>query len=272
MGGFGNVLIKSLAEKTAAIRCDGDYEEDGLLWCGKCHTKKQCRIDVDGEVFIVGCSCECKNQAYERGIEEQKQNEQRMMIERLRTEGIQDKSLSANRFENASPTDQLEKCKRYVEKWEQVKANNNGLLFFGGTGTGKTFAASCIANALIDQGIPCLVTSFPRILNSGFDKTELIEKMKHYQLLVIDDLGAERQSDYALETVYLAIDERYKSGLPIIVTTNLTWAELSKPSNMSYQRIYDRILEMCVPVKFDGASIRRSKANEKMKVAREIFS
>ena len=73
---------------------------------------------------------------------------------------------------------------------------NNGLLLWGNTGNGKTYAAACIANALIARGIPALITSFPRILNAGWDKREIAEQMRQYPLLVIDDLGAERESDY----------------------------------------------------------------------------
>ena len=127
------------------------------------------------------------------------------------------------------------------------------------------------ANALIARGIPALITSFPRILNAGWDKREIAEQMRQYPLLVIDDLGAERESDYALETVYMVIDERYKARKPLIVTTNLTLEEICKPKSMDYQRIYDRILEMCVPVVFQGGSIRRKAANEKLRRAREAL-
>lgn len=149
--------------------------------------------------------------------------------------------------------------------------HNNGLLFWGNVGTGKTFAAACIANALIDNGVPALVTSFPRILNSGWDKTEIIGQMKEFPLLVIDDLGVERSSEYALEIVQMVVDERYKSGMPLIVTTNLTRQELESPKDMRFSRIYDRVLEMCVPVYFDGPSRRKKTADDKMRFAREVF-
>ena len=152
-----------------------------------------------------------------------------------------------------------------------MSAQNTGLLLWGNTGNGKTYAAACIANSLIDLGIPTMITSFPRILNAWYDKQEIIAQVRYYPLLIIDDLGAERNSDYALETVYAVIDERYKAKKPLIVTTNLTLEEICKPKNMDYQRIYDRVLEMCVPVVFQGQSIRRQTANEKLKKAKEIL-
>ena len=141
----------------------------------------------------------------------------------------------------------------------------------GNTVNGKTFAAACIANQLIDRGIPAMITSFPRILSAGYDKQDIIDQMRYYPLLVIDDLGAERNSDYALETVYMVIDERYKSKKPLIVTTNLTLDEICNPKNMAYQRIYDRVLEMCAPLVFRGDSIRRRKAKEQLSFVKSVL-
>ena len=116
-----------------------------------------------------------------------------------------------------------------------------------------------------------MITSFPRILSAGYDKQDIIDQMRYYPLLVIDDLGAERNSDYALETVYMVIDERYKSKKPLIVTTNLTLDEICNPKNMAYQRIYDRVLEMCAPLVFRGDSIRRRKAKEQLSFVKSVL-
>ena len=91
-------------------------------------------------------------------------------------------------------------------------------------------------------------------------------------MLVIDDLGVERQSDFALEQVYTVIDERYKSGKPMIITTNIPLEELRNPADIRYSRIYDRILESCVPIQLGGPSRRKGLAGNKMKIARELFS
>lgn len=75
----------------------------------------------------------------------------------------------------------------------------------------------------------------------------------------------ERQTDYAREQVFNIIDGRYLSGKPLIVTTNLSLGELKNPADMAQQRIFDRVLEMCVPVCFDAESLRREKAKEKIR-------
>ena len=76
------------------------------------------------------------------------------------------------------------------------------------------------------------------------EKNEFIASLMRYSLLIIDDLGIERNTEYAKEQVYNIIDERYKAKLPLIVTTNLTLDELKDSKELAYRRIYDRVLSM----------------------------
>ena len=267
-----DALIASIAEKADPVRDLVDYEKDGLLYCGHCNTPKQCRIPIGGGVRLVGCQCACAAREYEAEKKARADREKRLRIETLRADGIRDKSLTACRFDTATMSEEIVKCKRYADAWGDMRRENNGLLLWGNTGNGKTFAAACIANELIDRGIPAMITSFPRILNAGYDKQEIIKQVHYYPLMVIDDLGAERSSEYAMETVYTVIDERYKVKKPLIVTTNLTLDELCRPKDMTYQRIYDRILEMCTPLVFRGDSMRRDKANQRMRHVKSVLA
>lgn len=273
--GFESVV--SAAAK-ANPRNPGDFMQDGLLYCGKCKTPKQCRVTICGEEHTVPCMCDCREQAAaaEKAADEARQKA--LHVAALRTSGLMDASLRPMRFD----TDDLrargytDKGRRYVANWGIVERDNVGLLLWGNTGTGKTFLAACIANALIDQGVSVMMTSFPRILAAvqGLrpeERAGYFDDLNSYRLLVIDDLGAERQSEYALEIVYNVIDGRYKAQKPLIVTTNTPLIEMQKAPNMDYQRIYDRVLAMCVPIKIDGESRRKGIAAEKMKTAKEIF-
>lgn len=266
-----DALIDSIAKKAEPVRDLVDYEKDGLLYCGHCNTPKQCRIPIGGVARLVGCQCACAAREYEAEKKARADREKRLRIETLRADGIRDKSLTACRFGTATMSDEIVKCKRYADAWDDMRRENNGLLLWGNTGNGKTFAAACIANELIDRGIPAMITSFPRILNAGYDKQEIIEQVRYYPLLVIDDLGVERSSEYAMETVYTVIDERYKSKKPLIVTTNLTLDELCRPKNMDYQRIYDRVIEMCTPLVFKGDNLRREKANKRLRYVKSVL-
>ena len=265
------------AADTASPAKAGDYEKDGLLYCGKCNTAKQVIVPwPDGAERKVGCLCSCAAAQRDAERARRKAEEEQRRINALRVNGIQETDLRGCTFENAKDLPMIEKAKRYVDKWPQMKEDNIGLLMWGDTGNGKTYTAACIANALIDRKVPVLVTSFGKILTAvtgmfADDRVNYINSLQECPLLVLDDLGAERQSQFALETVYTVIDNRYKAKLPIIVTTNTPVSELRNAPNMDYQRIYDRILEMCVPMHFTGDSLRRTAAMEKLERARKLF-
>lgn len=162
----------------------------------------------------------------------------------------------------------------YVNKWSDALSGNRGLVLWGDVGTGKTFFAACIANALVEQNVSVKMTNFSTILNDLFtesDKNKYLNRLNYHSLLIIDDLGIERGTEYALEQVYNVIDTSYKSGKPLIVTTNLTLDELKFPTAIPHKRIYDRVLGMCVPVMFNGVNFRKEEAAAKMEAAKKLF-
>lgn len=104
------------------------------------------------------------------------------------------------------------------------------------------------------------------------DKNSFFADLIRYPLLILDDVGMERQMEYALEQVFNAIDARYRFGKPLIITTNLSLAELKAPRSRDHARIYDRILEMCQPVNFGNQGRRADLARDKMRRAAELLS
>ena len=250
----------------------GDYVQDGLLFCGVCHTAKECRISLLGQQRVVGCLCACGQAIAARQREQRRRQSAQWRAQRLRAAGIQDAALASCRFEGAGQTKLISQCRQYAANWPRMYQENVGLLLHGAPGAGKTFAAACVANALIDQGVPVLMTSLPRILNGGFDKGELLSRLRQMPLLVIDDLGVERASDYGQEITYLVIDERYKAKKPLIITTNLSLKQLQNPDKVACARIYERVLEMCVPLHAPAGAQRRENAHKKLELARQLFS
>ena len=156
----------------------------------------------------------------------------------------------------------------YVNNFTEFKKDGKGLLLHGTVGTGKTYFAACIANRLVEQGYSVLMTNFTRLSNQiqgMFEgKQKFIDSLNRYTLLIIDDLGVERNTEYMQEMVYSIVDSRYRSGLPFIITTNLTADEIKKPQDVGYSRIYDRILERCHPVEVSGVSRRRQNVKNAM--------
>lgn len=268
--------IATAADLANPLRA-GDYERDGILICGKCNTPKQVIVPwPNGTEHKVGCLCKCAEQAREDEKRRRKAEEEQRRINSLRVNGIQDREVRGFTFANAKPSPMIDRAKRYTDQWQRMRAENIGLLLWGDTGNGKTYTAACIANALIDRGVPVLFTSFAKIISAitgmyADERVNYIESLQDFPLLVLDDLGAERQSQFALETVYTVIDNRYKAKLPVIITTNTPIKELRTAPNMDYQRIYDRVLEMCVALQFTGESMRKAAAAEKLQRARELL-
>ena len=190
MESLGKAIFDSLAAQSRNNYAEGDYtDSEGFLCCGKCHTRKQHDITLpayEGQserVVRVGITCECRKKEIEaeRAAEERRQFLQRMEV--LRRDGITDPAYLRYTFEqddNRNP-EVSEVCRRYVENWDEIFKDNIGILFYGGVGTGKSFLACCIANALIEKLVPVSVTNFPRILNKlqgfgfGEERQEFID-------------------------------------------------------------------------------------------------
>ena len=144
-------------------------------------------------------------------------------------------------------TAQLSKVKQYVENWDSFKRDKIGLLLFGDVGTGKTYAAGCIANALIDKEVSVLMVGVSDVVNRmqgnfGADRDSYMTSLMRPELLILDDLGAERDTSFGRERVFGVINHRRLSGKPMIITTNIPIVTMQKAASLDERRIYDRIL------------------------------
>lgn len=263
---------------------EGDYvAEDGLIHCGKCHGKKQTRLPAsaftDGKEVIVHCICKCQVEANERRKEEEERQKAMERIERLKSASLIDDKLRNVRFctfqKDADNQKVYTLAERYVEKFDEMYQKRQGLLLWGTVGTGKSYTAACIANELLERNIPVVMTSFVKILQNiqGNQEEEKVfmSRLNDARLLIIDDLGTERNTDYALEKVYNIIDSRYRVGKPLILTTNMTVREMQENTDIRYKRIYDRIFEMCFPVRVPGRSWREKEAARRFDEMKELM-
>lgn len=285
-----------MEKATESIKVEqGDYIGDnGLLVCGKCHTPKQTRCELPWGVFTPMCICKCaaerraeedmirKRAEVEREYCHQQNNgltefELLCWIDRHNSVGsdylhrerlailkrlcFAEPKMKGWTFENAESCKAIEVAKKYVERFDMMKEGGKGLFFFGKTGTGKSYTGACIANALTDKGIPCLMTNFASIRNTAqglFEgRNEYFKSFSKFPLLVIDDLWAESQSEYMQEIVYAVINARFEAGLPLIVTSNITSEQIKQPADIASQRILSRLYQMCVPFEVEGKDHRR---------------
>lgn len=283
MGNVGDVAQNALTEilgKQGNIKAnESDFMHDGLLYCGVCRKKKQTRIKIDGISKVVTCICDCEAKEIEE-VEKQKQYEEDMRrISRLRSASLIDERLRNASFDSFKVTKENRNlhimAKRYVDNFDSMRKNSQGLLFWGPVGTGKSYVAACIANELLNRRVSVIMTSFVKILQNvqslQVDESKLIARLNSAELLIIDDLGTERNTDYALEKVYNIIDSRYLSGKPLILTTNLTLPEMQECQDTRYKRIYDRIFEMCYPYRVSGVSWRIQQAARRFNEMQELL-
>ena len=118
-----------------------DYTgQDGLIYCGKCHTRKQARFDILGQTTTVWVPCECMQKENDREkviLEERRKSER---IKRLQY-GLADEkyleyTFAADDGRNPKITDT---CRKYVDNWKNIKREHIGMILYGDVGTGKTF-------------------------------------------------------------------------------------------------------------------------------------
>ncbi len=274
-----NTIMSNIANRDNSK--EGDYiDTDGYLTCNNCKTRKQKEFEfpLGSNKWLkmpILCKCETEKRRTDEAQREQEARERH--LQSLRDEGM---SRVYQRY--TFGTDKRHEPKmsdvshRYARDWKEMFENDIGILFYGEVGTGKTFLSACIANAIIDKGYSAKITSFPEILNhlQSFegDRQEYITGLNKYDLLVIDDLGAERETSFALEQVYNIIDSRTRSGKPLIVTTNLSLEEMENTKEVNLRRIYDRVLEKCsIRLKLVGNSKRKAQAEERADIARKIM-
>lgn len=280
---IGEVTEKVLANiaDSAGSLLDDYIGSDGLLYCGQCNTRKEREIIwFDGKPKKVPVMCKCRAEE-ERLKKEQMQKEEEMRsIQRAKISSMMDDTFRTACFANYQIRNgnerHLKVAKKYCIEFSKMYERNQGLLFWGTVGTGKSYTAACIANYLLEANTSVVMTSFVRILQEmqGFDREReetFTNKLNSVKLLIIDDLGAERSTDYALEKVYGIIDNRYRAKKPLILTTNLTLQQMQEATDIRYARIYDRIFEMCYPMEFSGVSWRKREAAQRYEETRKIL-
>ena len=255
-----------------------------FLYCPTCGEIIEKEIDFplfDGsgktEKRKVSCMCKCereKKEAIEKRFEFE---EEQRRIDQLRQLSLMDARLKEACFENYQVTEENKKifhiAKSYVENFEKMFSIGQGLLLWGNVGTGKSYTAAAIANELLNQRKSVIMTSFIKLLDmmSRFEEDSDYIAGKLPDCLKPHFVKAERGTDFSLERVYDIIDSRSRSKKPIILTTNLEISQMKSCEDIRYNRIYDRIFEMCYPVKVEGMSLRKREAAIRFPKIREIL-
>ena len=162
-------------------------------------------------------------------------------------------NFDADRDRNA-----YEKCLAYSEQYKD--AERNCLLLVGGYGSGKTHLVGAIANKLMDKGVPVLFDTFSGHLNKlkaefNGGKSVYLEQMKNVDMLILDDIGKEKITEWSQSIMFDVINYRYEHLLPIVMTSNLKSDSLKEYLGGA---VWSRLCEMCLGVFTSGKDYRQN--------------
>lgn len=243
--------------------------EDGLHYCNTCNEQKTCKVvlESNSRTYIMPCTCSCDTK---RMDEEKRQQKAKECVDRI-------PALYRNVYLK-DLTDPMEYANLYVQNFKDYfLPNAKGLYVYGDKGIGKTYSAQAIINEIALQGFKVFALSFTKLLSiyCVFQNHEEIYqtecKLKHSDLIFLDDFGAFRDTEYSVEKVNEIIDFIYKLKKPVILTSNLSRRHLAENIDKNLGRAYDRIFELTHPVQLKGESYRVKRALEDKDIINKIL-
>lgn len=247
-------------------------DESGVLRCRDCGKPLEAYIEAVGKMLPVECDCDARAEKVRKQAEQQDQAEQAAKVSPLYDAGYEGFTFEGD----DAPDSQASMLSRaYVERWEEMEKAGIGLLFAGPLGTGKSYYAAAVVNALRAKGVSALIVTTSRLINAvraSKDPQVVIDDLNKFRLVALDDLGAERDTEYAVEQLENFVNCRDLSGKPLIVTTNLLRKDMDSPTNAAYARVFDRVKRLCCrTIVLTGPSKRADQARERAERCKEIL-
>nr|WP_068792316.1 ATP-binding protein [Brevibacillus laterosporus] len=237
--------------------------------CKRVVPKKE--VEIFGKKKLVQPICECEAKAAKEEMRRFTEHQQRKEIERRFSISALGKRFEESTFDTFIQREGSEmafkQAKKYAFEFEQ--SGSLSLMLWGTYGNGKSRLAASVANYLKESGKTVVFQSVPELLerirhtfNKKNAETEqqIMTALLQCDLLILDDIGAEKVTDWVNDVLFRVIDGRYRKQLPTLYTSNLKPSELDEKLG---SRIYDRILETCIPIQNKASSYRRVQAEER---------
>ncbi len=270
-------------------------DKNDFIECGYCKNKLY-RKTIEWELYGTKRTitldyerCECNDaqiywSEYDlkklRMLEEEKKlelmREFSKRVERIIKNSKMSKRNLSYKFDNFESNNSNKKVLDNLKNYSEKLVNGiekKGLILVGNNGVGKTHLACSIANKLIENGIPIIYGTLINLLaelrnsydtDNNISEMEIIKLYENVDLLVIDDLGKEKPSEWALEKLFTIINSRYENDLPVIITTNYNQNSIIERLSINGEidtakSIISRLYEMCYLVKIDDIDHRIKK-------------
>lgn len=246
--------ISNLRNEISNILQKNGYSEADLEY------KPLCALCGD-KGFVDGHMCICLKQMHIEECYSQSNIKQQLLKENFETfnQMIFSDTAGAGAEDKAQRINALtarDKCLSFAQNFDTCEYN---LLLSGAVGTGKTFLSHCIAKYLIDRGKTVVYYTAYELVEKMTDVTlgrsdkNLSEIIWDCDLIILDDLGCERQTDYAQNLLFHLLNERLIRNKRIVISTNFTAKELKETYN---ERIFSRILGSFNGIRFYGDDVR----------------
>lgn len=282
-----NQILKPSIDKNEFIECE---------YCKNKLYRKIIEWDLYGTKRTIALDyerCECNDaqiywNEYDlkklRMLEEEKKLEIMQEFSKRVEKIIKNSKMSKRnlnyKFDNFEPNNSNRKVFNNLKNYSEKLVNGiekKGLILVGNNGVGKTHLACSIANKLIENGTPVIYGTLINLLaelrnsydtDNNISEMEIIKLYENVDLLIIDDLGKERPSEWGLEKLFTVVNSRYENNLPVIITTNYNQNTLVERLSLNGEietakSIISRLYEMCYLVKIDDIDhrIKKKKAS-----------
>lgn len=241
-------------------------------YCGK--EKKYGRLTLFGKTMDISVyDCDCLNRIANRTKHEDDKQHLADIYQYFRRNSDLPKVLkSFADWEHTEYTKFAETCfnafTTYANNWH---IGSKGMIVYGGAGCGKSHLSMALADTLAKRGVKVVFRNVPKLFediystfgDSDTSTSAVLEPIVNAQVVILDDLGAEKPTDFVKTKLYYIINSLYNSGATIVVTTNVK--KVSDLSDIIGFRAYDRLIEVCGMLHNEGHSYRRYVATKNLK-------